>query len=48
MDAPLSRFASSPLGDASGGLAKPVPRRPWLGLRQLLRPQYMGVGHGFV
>jgi hypothetical protein len=48
MDAPLSRFASSPLGDATSGLAKPVPRCHWLGLRQLHGPQYMGVGHGFV
>ena len=28
-DAPLSRFASSPQGDATRGLAKPVPRWPW-------------------
>lgn len=28
--APLSRFASYPRGDATTGLAKPVPRWPWL------------------
>ncbi len=28
---PLSRFASSPKGDATSGLAKPVPRRHWFG-----------------
>jgi len=33
MEAPLSRFASSPEGDATRGLAKPVPRWHWLGLR---------------
>ena len=27
----LSRFASSPKGDATSGLAKPVPRRHWFG-----------------
>ena len=27
----LSRFASSPTGDATSGLAKPVPRRHWFG-----------------
>jgi general secretion pathway protein K len=35
MISPLSRFASSPLrGDATGGLAKPVPRWRWQGARQ--------------
>lgn len=35
MSSPLSRFAPSALkGDATGGLAKPVPRWRWLGARQ--------------
>jgi len=35
MSPPLSGFAASPQGDATNGLAKPVPRRPSPGARQL-------------
>jgi len=33
METPLRRFASSPEGDATRGLAKPVPRWHWPELR---------------
>ena len=35
MSPPLRRYAPSPQGDAANGLAKPVPRRPWPGARQI-------------
>ena len=37
MSPPLRRYAPSPQGDAASGLAKPVPRRPWPGARQIHR-----------
>ncbi|RZJ60877.1 MAG: hypothetical protein EON49_07095 [Acidovorax sp.] len=36
-EAPLSRFACSPQGDATRGRAKPAPRWRWLRARQCQR-----------